>query len=378
MGFLFSNNPYPTVSGSSTTSAPAWLQSWLSGGLQKADTALNEPYQAYTGPRVAGTTADQTAAYNLTRANTGAFQPMIDQGNNYLTQSGQAVGQSDINQYMNPYDDAVTDRIAALGQRNLTENLLPNVNATFLSAGQGIGSSRNADFTLRALRDANESILGQQASTLQSGFNTALGAAQQQKTNELNAGTQLGNLASTGQSVGLKDAAALQAIGQEQQGQTQKSYDQAYSDFEEQKNYPLDQAKTALGLIQGLPTSTTTGTTTTTGAGQAGNFQPSSLAQLAGAGVGLAGLLGLSKGGAVNGYAKGGKVSLASGKPRGRPKAVTKSEAHFMPLVKSVHRSPTNDNLLSLAAVSSMPPKGRRTAMPSASSRPGLSALRAA
>lgn len=377
MSFLFSNNAYPTVESSSTTSAPKWLQEYLSAGLSKADTALNEPYQAYTGPRVAGTTADQTAAYNLTRANTGAFQPMIDQGGQYLTNAGQAVGQTDIDQYMNPYNDAVTDRIAALGQRNLTENLLPNVNATFLAAGQGIGGSRNTDFTLRALRDANESILGQQASTLQSGFSTALGAAQQQKTNELNAGTQLGSLASTGQSVGLKDAAALQAIGQEQQGQTQKSYDQAYSDFQEQKNYPLDQAKTALGLIQGLPTSTTTGTTTTTGAGTASNFQPSSLAQLAGAGVGLAGLLGLAKGGKVKGYAKGGKVSLKSGKPRGRPKSVTKSEGHLMPMVKSVHGS-ANDNLSSLAAVSSMAPKGRRMAMPSASARPSLSALRAA
>ncbi len=179
--------------------------------MSKADTALNEPYQAYTGPRGAGTTADQTSAYNLTRANTNAFQPMIQQGGQYLTGAGQAVNSSDIDQYMNPYNSAVTDRLAQLGQRNLTENLLPNVNATFLAAGQGIGGSRNTDFTLRALRDANESILGQQAGVLQQGYTTALGAAQQQKTNQLNAGTQLGNLASTGQSVGLKDAAALQA-----------------------------------------------------------------------------------------------------------------------------------------------------------------------
>lgn len=378
MSFLFQGNPYPTVSSTSTSTnaPPSWLQSWINQGLQKADSALDEPYQDYTGPRNAPLTADQQSAYDLTRNNAGMFTPMLNQAGANLTAGGTAVNNDDINNYLNPYTNDVVNNIATLANRNLTENVLPGVNATFLQAGQGIGSSRNSDFTLRALRDNQDTISQQQGNALAAGFNTSLSAAQQQKTNLLNSGQQLGSLASTGQNINLKDAAALQSIGQEQQGETQKSYDTAYQDFLTQKGYPLQQATTALQLIEGLPTSTTQGTqtTTSTSPGQAGNFQPSSLAQITGVGAGLAGLLGSS------GFAKGGPVpsrpSLrAGGKKRGRPKAVSNSEAHFMPMVNSVHDQP----MPSLAAVPSMAPrKGPKSAMLSATPRPNLTSLRAA
>lgn len=379
MSFLFQGNPYPTVSSSqSTTNAPPdWLQQWISSGLQKADSALDEPYQAYTGPRNAPLTADQQSAYNLTRSNVGAFQPTLDQANANLTAGGTAVSSDDINNFLNPYTNDVVNNIATLANQNLTENVLPGINATFLASGQGIGSSRNADFTLNALRDNQNTISQQQGNALAAGYNTALSAAQQGKSNLLASGQQLGSLASTGQDINLKDAASLQSIGQEQQQNTQQSYDTAYNDFLTQKGYPLQQATTALQLIEGLPTSATSGTTTSTstGAGQASNFQPSSLSQITGVGAGLLGLLGSS------GFAKGGPVpsrpSLrAGGKKRGRPKAVSNSQAHFMPLVNSVHDQP----MPSLAAIPSMPPrKGAKSAMVTGmSSRQSLANLRAA
>lgn len=369
MSYLFSGATYPTVSSSSTstTSTPTWLQQYQAAALKKADSALDEPYQAYTGPRNAPLTADQQQAYNLTRQNAGAFTPMINQASADLTAGGTAVTGSQINNYLNPYTNDVVNNIATLANQNLSENVLPGINATFLQAGQGIGSSRNADFTLNAIRDNQNTISQQQGNALAAGYNTALSAAQQDKTNLLNTGQQLGNLASTGQGIDLKDAAALQSIGQEQQGQTQKSYDTAYQDFLTQKGYPLQQATTALNLITGQPLSSTT-TSTSSQPGSASNFQPSSLAQITGVGTGLAGLLGLSKGGPVPSLRAGGKK-------RGRPKAVSNSEAHFMPLVDSVHDRPGP----SLAAVSAMlPRKGPRSAMLSATPRPSLAALRAA
>lgn len=96
--------------------------------------------------------------------------------NPYLQSAAQSSA-SGIGQYMNPYNDAVTSRIAELGGRNLSENLLPNVSDAFIRAGQ-FGGSRMGEFGSRALRDTQDSVLAQQAQALQQGYGQALGASQ--------------------------------------------------------------------------------------------------------------------------------------------------------------------------------------------------------
>lgn len=300
MSWLFDaqTTPSVTTNTSSSSTFPDWYQKFVNANLAKASSVIDEPYQPYTGPRNAPTNADQNAAYDLTRQGVGAYSPMINQGADLIGQSGQGFNQGQFDSYMNPYISAVNDRVADLGARNLSENLLPQVNNSFIRAGQ-FGSSGNRDLTGRAIRDTQESVLGQQSANLASGFNTALGATQQENQAKLAAGQGLGNLAQTGQTLGLKDAAALQSIGAEQQGQTQKNLDTAYGDFENQVNYPKSQAEWMSAIIRGInpPTSTSTSTTQPASAGQ---LAPNPLSQVAGAGVGIGSLLGLfAKGGAV-------------------------------------------------------------------------------
>lgn len=314
MSYLFGASTNPTVTSTDSTSSqwPSWYQSWLNELLAKGSSVVNEPYQSYGGPRNAPTTADQTAAYNLTRQGIGSYQPMVDTANQYLTQAGAGFNQDEFNSYMSPYTSAVVDRIGQLGARNLSENLLPAVNDSFIRGGQ-FGSSRNADFTLRALRDQNESTLAEQNKALASGYNSAMDAYQQGQQNRLTAGQGLGSLAGSAQGYGLKDAAALQAIGQEQQGQTQKSLDTAYGDFLEQRNYPRNQAEWMSALVRGMnpPTSSTT---TSTGPASAGQLAPSGLAQVVGAGTGIGSLLGwFKKGGAVQKKMRGGIMTRSTG-----------------------------------------------------------------
>lgn len=313
MSYLFSATTNPTVSSSesTTTAWPTWYSQWINQLLSKGSAVVDEPYQAYTGPRIAPTTADQQQAYNLTRQGIGSYQPMVNTAGQYLTQAGAGFNPTEFGSYMSPYTEGVVNRIADLGARNLSEKLLPQVNDTFIKAGQ-FGGSRNADFTARALRDTQESILGQQSQALASGYNSAMDAYQRGKDQQLTAGQGLGSLAGSAQGYGLKDAAALQAIGQEQQGQTQKSLDTAYGDFLEQRGYPRQQAEWMSALIRGMnpPTSSTT---TSTGTASSSQLAPNGLAQLAGAGVGLGSLLGwFRKGGAVR-RAAGGAMRLRTG-----------------------------------------------------------------
>lgn len=74
--------------------------------------------------------------------------------------------------YTSPYTSSVVDEIGRLGTRNLTENIMPAINGSFIGSGQ-FGSQANADIIGRSIRDAQADISGKQASALESGYRTA-------------------------------------------------------------------------------------------------------------------------------------------------------------------------------------------------------------
>lgn len=147
------------------------------------------------------------------RGDIGTARAGIGSAQNLITGAGGPFNRGEFDQFMNPYTEGVVNRIAQLGQRNLSENLLPAVNTTFTGAGQ-FGSSRHADFTNRALRDANESILGQQAQALSSGYGSAMDAYLKSRGLGLQAGSALTDTARTA----LGTAQGAQGIGQAIQG----------------------------------------------------------------------------------------------------------------------------------------------------------------
>jgi len=136
-----------------------------------------------------------------------------------------------VQQYMNPYNAAVTDRLAELGGRNLSEQLLPNVSDAFIRAGS-FGGSRMGEFGSRAVRDTQEAVLAQQAQALQQGYGQALGASQADLARQaqlagtvgglagtdlsriMQGGAQYGNLAQTAGNLTAQEQAALTNIGQ--------------------------------------------------------------------------------------------------------------------------------------------------------------------
>lgn len=253
---LFGSNPPASTTGVlsdvSTATLPAWLQEYTRGLASQATAVAGQEYSPYTTPmnaetygqdagRIAGFSAPQQQAQAGVLANQGAYQP-------YLQTASQTVPQA-VDQYMSPYTDSVVNRIAQLGQRNLAENLLPQVNSTFTGAGQ-FGSTRNAEFMNRALRDSNESILGQQANALQSGYTQA----QNMTLQDLQRQAQLGQQA---QQQGYVDTSMLDTIGQQQQQQQQRNMDLAYQDFTQQRDYGKTNLSFLSDVIRGNPVSTT-------------------------------------------------------------------------------------------------------------------------
>ncbi len=241
LSFLFGSSAPSSVTGGVTTTSetlPDWLQEYTRGLMGKATQVAGEEYQPYTGQRIADQTALQQQATQGVQTMQGAWQPGL--------QFAGQTAPSQVGTYMNPYESNVMDVLAQRGQRNLTENLLPQVNTTFTGAGQ-FGSTRNADFTERALRDANESIMQQQAQLAQQGYQNAI-------QNFQNDASRAANVANLSQQLGYQDVGMLDVTGRQQQALDQQSLDLAYQDFVNQQNYPKANLQFLNEVIRGLPT----------------------------------------------------------------------------------------------------------------------------
>lgn len=160
--------------------------------------------------------ADPLIGRGLSQSGASAALPYVAQGAGAFPDS--------VDRYMNPYNQQVTDRIGALAARNLKENILPGINTQFIASGQ-FGGSRQGDITARAIRDANESALGQQAQVLQQGYAQAGQQFTADQARAIQAGQTLGGLtqgdaAAALQAANLRgnltatDAARQLAIGQ--------------------------------------------------------------------------------------------------------------------------------------------------------------------
>jgi len=290
LDFLTSGAPLPAgtapISKTTTTATPDWYQNYAKDLMAGQGVVSTTPYQTYQGPRIADFTATQQQGMDKTIGAAGLAAPAIQQGigvaqgqigqsglsaaQPYLTAAGQnAYG--NVGSYMNPYNDAVTNRIAQLGARNLTEKILPGINDQFIRAGQP-GSSRNAEMFSRAARDAGESILAQQNEALQSGYTGALTASQADLTRQGQLAQTAGNLGTEGvrsgldtaktiaelgtgaQTSGLAGAAAITGVGAAQQGLNQQNLTLRYQDFLKQQGYPQEQIDAALKTMTGVST----------------------------------------------------------------------------------------------------------------------------
>jgi len=261
---LFNKKKKSKSESTSVSTTPAWHQQILLDIANKAVSLGNQPYSAYTGQRVADFTPDQQKSFDMTRANSGVWQPNLNTADSMTAHSGSPFNQSEMMKYLSPYLGGVVDEIGRVGSRNLTESLLPGVNDTFTGSGQ-FGSSRHADFTNQAVRDVNESVMGQQRLALQSGFDSAQRGYFTGRDQEARAGSQMGQLGQLRSGLGYQDAQAMNAVGGQQQARNQALNDVGYQNFLEERDDPYKKASWQAQLVSGLPvTQTNTNKTTNT------------------------------------------------------------------------------------------------------------------
>jgi hypothetical protein len=330
------------------TELPEWARPYAKESLAKgaALTDINQnPYQQYSGERIAGFTplqqqAQQGAANmqpsqqvgfgsNLAgAAGLGALNTNYQAGRF----GGGTFGQGAADFYMNPYQQNVTD----IGKREAARqsSILGTQQAGQATQAGAFGGSRFG--IQQAERERN---LGQQMADIQAqGSNAAFQNAQQQFNADQarrlqaqgmgEASRQYGaNLGMQGLQTGLQAASTLGQLGQtqygqelginqlqnqygaQQQQQAQRPLDMAYQDFLNQQNYPYKQLGFMSDMIRGLPL----GQQSTSSVYEQGPSTAQTLAGLGGAayGFGKSGLFG-KEGGLMSSYAGGGVTSQAN------------------------------------------------------------------
>jgi hypothetical protein len=217
-----------------------------------------------------------------------------------LGASGTTAAPSMVGAYMNPYTTNVVDEMARLQNQNIQRSVLPALRGAGVGSGS-FGSSRQANATGQTLAEMQRNLTGQQYGALNTGYNTAMTAAQADLSRQLQAGQGLGNVAQQQYNIGTGGLDVLQKLGTQQQelGQKQLDYPMiqaqnlaklfpitmpvgettqtvAPTDIKQLSPSPLSQISgllTSLGSIINRPQTTGTQTTTQGGTTQANKFQ---------------------------------------------------------------------------------------------------------
>jgi hypothetical protein len=242
------------------TKLPQWLVDAYTKSIERGATATSADYQPYTGgPRIAAISPEEQQAYQMTSENVGNYQPYTQAAGEYIAGGTQSFSDPGVaSSYMNPYTQNVVSGIGAAAGRNLYENLLPAVNRTFIGGGT-FGGSRSAEFTARAVRDANAAALSAQNEALQKGYESGMGQFNTEAGRYLTAAERAQSLGRDVQNLAGTDTAALEAAGRAQRGFEQESLDLARSDFEAQRDYDYTQARRFSDIV-GTPSASGSGT----------------------------------------------------------------------------------------------------------------------
>lgn len=258
-------NSNATQTQTSQTTAPDWYSNFLSGLATSGQQAVNQ------GGIAPASTLQNMAFQNAPTA-INAGQPALQQATQTATNVANTPTSSMIDQYMNPYTNSVVKSIGDLGAQQFREFTQPAMTSAGVATGQ-FGGSRAQDIQAKAARDAAMNITAQQAQAMNTGYQNAVTAAQNQQNLGLNSATALGNLSSQAQAQGIGGLNALSGLGAQQQT------------LEQQKmNYPMTSLQNYANLMSGLniPTGSTQSVTGPAGSGQ---LQTSALNQILGMGT---------------------------------------------------------------------------------------------
>jgi hypothetical protein len=203
--------------------------------------------------KMADFNAQQNKAFDLSESGLGAFQPMLDQAENYTNQAAQQYNPNDPNSgiqaYMNPYQNYVTKGIEDQFAKAQNQANLSAANAgAFGGARQGIQSAELAGQQAQAVGQSMAQNYGQAQQA-------SIGQFQNQMGRYGDAAKMMAGLGGQQQQQNQADIASLMSSGAVQQQFAQQGLDNKYRQDIQQIYEPYQRLGFTSDIYQGMPTS---------------------------------------------------------------------------------------------------------------------------
>lgn len=262
------------------TVLPEYQETFLKDLLASTSTLADQPVgiPAY---QVAGLTPAQQAAIQLGISGVGAYQPMMQAGAATLGQGVAALQPSAFQQYMNPYVDTVIDQSLADLQRQANMER-QRIGSAAVQSG-AFGGSRQAVAEQELQRNTADAFARQSAQLRAQAFESAQDRAQQGAELFGKLGLQQAAMGESAQAAQARDVGILSQLGGQEQAQQQAELDAQRATNLERQFEPYQRIGFMSDVFRGVPSTTSTLTQTTAP-------KPSMLSQVAGLGMGVAGL----------------------------------------------------------------------------------------
>jgi len=234
MAGLFQGDPLPAVreTKEAAQTAPEFYNNYLQD-------IANLGQNAITQGGIAGFSPLQQVAIGMAPNLAFSGSGSLGAASQLLGEAGATTSPDVVSDYMNPYVSGVVNEMARLQQRNIQENVLPNLAGAAVGSGQ-FGSRRQQQITGNALRDLQADLLGKQTQALREGYTEASKFAQNDLQRAMQSGQLLTQLGEEQQKLGLGGLKSLYDYGGYEQALGQKALD-----------YPMAQAQAFAKLLGG-------------------------------------------------------------------------------------------------------------------------------
>jgi len=222
---------------------------------------MDEGYVPYEGQTLAEMSPDQLAAEEGLRGLVGSQAANIAEARGLTRGQTDAPTIENLQSFMNPYQQAVTDIAKRQATEQFEQTTLPTLRKRAVDAGS-FGGSRAAMLESQAQDNQARLLADLQAKGDLAAFQNAQKAFADQKERERLAAEGLTSLSGIEDTAARRELAGLQAVGVTQQKREQQLLDEAYKKFLDERKFPESQLAQYQGFVQGAspflaPTKTT-------------------------------------------------------------------------------------------------------------------------
>ena len=222
---------------------------------------MDEGYVPYEGQTLAEMSPDQLAAEEGLRGLVGSQAANIAEARGLTRGQIDAPTIENLQSFMNPYQQAVTDIAKRQATEQFQQTTLPTLRKRAVDAGS-FGGSRAAMLESQAQDNQARLLADLQSKGDLAAFQNAQKAFADQKERERLAAEGLTSLSGIEDTASRRELAGLQAVGVTQQKREQQLLDEAYKKFLDERKFPESQLAQYQGFVQGAspflaPTKTT-------------------------------------------------------------------------------------------------------------------------